>query len=270
MPPKTLKLFPPPAGVQPEGTEIYKELELPRSGGGGTSRPYIFINMVSSLDGNTSVQGKASGIGTAMDRRIMRTLRSKADAVMIGAGTLRAEKLSLGLDAEDAGTNPLAIILSGTGDIPLESNLIRYGHQRILVFLADSVAEAASTRLGHHAEVTRVRTTASGGVDLARAIGMLKTEYGVNRLLVEGGPTLNHALISTRLADEIFITLAPMLLGTCDPETPAILGGPLNEPQNLQLISIYLADDELFLRYALKSEQNPDAGPDPGPLPPKV
>jgi 2,5-diamino-6-(ribosylamino)-4(3H)-pyrimidinone 5'-phosphate reductase len=256
MPAKILKLFPPQAGEQPEGTEIYKELELPRSGGGGMSRPYVLINMVSSLDGNTSLQGKASGIGTAMDRHVMRTLRSKADAVMIGAGTLRAEKLSLGLDAEDANLNPLAVILSSTGDIPLESNLIRYRHQRILVFLADSVAEAASARLGHHAEVTRVRTTASGGVDLAGAIETLKTEYAVNRLLVEGGPTLNHTLISTGLADEIFITLAPTLLGTSDPETPAILDGPLNEPQNLQLVSAYLAGDELFLRYALKSEQN--------------
>ena len=260
MPEKTLKLYPLPAGEQPGNTKIYKDLELPGSGRGGMSRPYVFINMVSSLDGNTSMKGKASGIGTVVDRRVMRTLRSKADAVMIGAGTLRAEKLSLSLDDDDPGPRPLAVILTSTGDVPTESNLVRDERQKVVVFLADSATEAASAHLSHHAEVMRVRTTASGGVDLASAIEILKTQYAVDRLLVEGGPTLNHALISARLADEIFITLAPTLLGTSDPNAPAILDGPLNEPQTLQLLSAYFADNELFLRYALMATQTPEAG----------
>jgi 2,5-diamino-6-(ribosylamino)-4(3H)-pyrimidinone 5'-phosphate reductase len=246
---KPRKLFPLPDGEQPQGAAVYKDLELRRYGRGGMSRPYVFINMVSSLDGNTSVEGKASGLGTAVDRRVMRTLRSKAHAVMIGAGTLRAEKLSLGLDAEDEGPNPLAVILSSTGDIPLERNLVRYGDQKVLVLLADNAGEAADARLGRHAEVIRVRTAASGGVDLASALEVLKRECGVERLLVEGGPTLNHALISAGLADELFITLAPTLLGNAD--ASPILGGPLKESQNLQLRSTYLAHDELFLRYVL-------------------
>lgn len=263
MPEKTLRLFPPQEDPKErtENAEIYKDLELPGSGRGGIIRPYVFINMVSSLDGKTSVEGKASGIGTAVDRRVMRTLRSKADAVMIGAGTLRAEKLSLGLDAEDTGRNPLAVILSSTGDVPLESNLVRYSDQRILVLLADSVAKGASVRLGHHAQVMRVRTTSSGSVDLAGALVVLKSEYGVESLLVEGGPTLNHALISAGLVDETFITLSPALLGKNDTEAPAILNGPLDEPQNLRLISAYLADDELFLRYSLEERAGVFHGP---------
>jgi 2,5-diamino-6-(ribosylamino)-4(3H)-pyrimidinone 5'-phosphate reductase len=259
MPEKTLKLYPLPAREKPGSTEIYKDLELPGSGRGDVSRPYVFINMVSSLDGNTSVKGKASGIGTAVDRRVMRTLRSKVDAVMIGAGTLRAEKLSLGLDAEDTGSNPLAVMLSSTGDIPLE-NLVRYKDQRVLILLSDRANEAASSQLNEHAEVLRVRTTASGSVDLASALEVLRSEYAVHRLLVEGGPTLNHALISACLADDLFITLAPRLLGTGDADAPAILDGPLNDPQNLKLLSAYVANDEFFLRYALTTTQTSEAG----------
>ena len=257
---KRLRLFPPQAGERPESTEVYKNLELPRYGRGGMSRPYVFINMVSSLDGNTSIAGKASGLGTAVDRRVMRTLRSKADAVMIGAGTLRTEKLSLGLDADDTGPSPLAVILSSTGDIPLESNLVRYKNQRILVLLADS---ATSANLRDHAEVIRVRTAAPGGVDLASALEVLKSECAVERLLVEGGPTLNHALISEGLADELFITLAPTLFGKNDANAPAILSSPLEEPQSLRLISAYLADDELFLRYSLVERAGVFRGPGP-------
>ena len=237
--------------MQSKSIEIYESLELPRSGRGGMNRPYIFINMVSSVDGNVTMEGKGSGIGTAADRRVMRTLRSKADAVMIGAGTLRAEKLSLGLDARDAGMSPLAVILSASGDVPLESNLVRYSHQRVLVLLADGAGHAADTRLGRHAEIRRVRTTASGGVDLTSAIEVLKTEFGVDRLLVEGGPTLNHALISESLADELFVTLAPTLVGTSNADAPGLLGKPLDEPRDLHLLSAYLAGDELFLRYSL-------------------
>ena len=251
MPEEALRLYPLPEERHTKGTQVYRDLKLPGSNLSSKRRPYVFINMASSLDGNTSIEGKASGIGTAVDRCVMRTLRSKADAVMIGAGTLRAERLSLGLDAGDADPSPLAVILSSTGDVPIERNLIRYSHQRVLILLDDSVSDAASSRLSDHAEVVRVSAGASGGGGLDSALEVLKNEYAVRRLLVEGGPTLNHALISAGLADELFITLAPTLLGKGDADTPSILGGPLNKPQNLQLISAYLADNELFLRYTL-------------------
>jgi 2,5-diamino-6-(ribosylamino)-4(3H)-pyrimidinone 5'-phosphate reductase len=252
VPGKTLRLYPPPSEELAESAAIYNDLKLPASSRGGESRPYVSINMVSSVDGNAAIEGKASGIGTVADRRVMRTLRSKADAVMIGAGTLRAEKLSLGLDAGDSGQCPLGVILTATGDVPLDSNLIRYGDQEILILLSEHASDVAGASLASKAEVLRVRTTASGRVDLASAIELLKAEHAVDRLLVEGGPTLNHALISEHLADEIFITLAPALYGTSGTNAP-VLGGPMDGPQDLHLLSAYLADDELFLRYSLNT-----------------
>jgi 2,5-diamino-6-(ribosylamino)-4(3H)-pyrimidinone 5'-phosphate reductase len=258
---KTLRLYPLPAREWPEGTAVYKDLELPGPDRDNPTRPYLLINMVSSLDGSATAEGKASGIGTAADRQAMRTLRSKADAVMIGAGTLRAERLSLSLDAEDPGSRPLAVILTNTGDVPLENNLIRDERQKVVVLLADSAGETVSGDLRRYAEVLRVRTTSSGTIDLANAIEILKAEHAVDRLLVEGGPSLNHSLISENLADELFITLAPMLLGENEADAPAILNGSLAEPRDLYLLSAYLIRDELFLRYALKTRQDPDTGP---------
>jgi len=268
MPGKTLRLYPMPAREWPEGTAVYKDLDLPQSAHATRTRPYVFINMVSSVDGKATVEGKASGIGTAADRQVMRTLRSRADAVMIGAGTLRAEKLSLSLDDEDTGPspNPLAVILSNTGNVPLESNLVRDERQKILVLLADSAGEAAARDLGRHATVVRVPPTSAGVIDLANAMQVLKAEHEIHRLLVEGGPTLNHALISENLADELFITLAPMLVGRQDTDAPTILDGSLTETQELHLLSAYLAGDELFRRYALKPGQDPDIGPDQAAL----
>jgi riboflavin biosynthesis pyrimidine reductase len=209
------------------------------------------MNMVTTVDGKTAVGGKASGIGTTADRAVMRTLRSKADAVMIGGGTLRAERLSLSLDADDPRPRPLAVILTGTGEVPLQRNLVRDGRQGVLIILGESADEGVEGRLGGLAEVRRVPNSESGFVDLKESLGMLRSQYKVDRLLVEGGPTLNRALVSADLADELFLPLAPTLLGADAPQAPAILDGALPEPRKLRLLSAYLARGELFLRYAL-------------------
>jgi 2,5-diamino-6-(ribosylamino)-4(3H)-pyrimidinone 5'-phosphate reductase len=208
----------------------------------------VLINMVSSLDGRTTVEGKAARIGGETDREVMRTLRSKADAVMIGAGTLRAERLSLGLD-EPAESQPIAIVLTNTGALPLESHLIRHELQRVLVLVPEDSPEIAAGRLRRHdAEVLRAPTTPGGSIDLEGALQALKAEHAVDLLLVEGGPALNYALISRNLANELYLTLAPKLLGRATSgEAPPILGGPA--PRDLSLVSVHLAGDELFLRY---------------------
>lgn len=213
--------------------------------------PYVVVNMVCSVDGRVSIEGKASGMGDAADRSVMRTLRSKVDAVMIGGGTLRAESLSLGLDSEDTRPVPLAVIVTNTGEVPLESNLIRDARQHVLILLAENAPDLTESRLGHLAEVRRVPVDASGKVDPTTALQIMRSGYGINTLLVEGGPTLNGSLIQARLINELFVTLAPLLTGDTAPGTPSILGRALIEPQTLTLLSAHLAGDELFLRYAL-------------------
>ena len=232
---------------------IYEDLELPPACGHrrASRRPYVLINMVSSLDGRTTVEGKALSIGSETDRQVMRTLRSKADAVMIGANTLRAERLSLGLD-EPARSQPIAVILTNTGNLPLQSNLIRHERQKVLVLVPESCPEEAMRGLSRRSDVLRSPTTRCGAIDIEEALKVLRAEHAVELLLVEGGPTLNHAMISRNLADELFLTLAPKLLGGSRNEALGILKGqPVTpeEPRLVNLLSVHAAGDELFLRY---------------------
>jgi 2,5-diamino-6-(ribosylamino)-4(3H)-pyrimidinone 5'-phosphate reductase len=245
---KILRLYPLPARELQPGT-LYEDLELPPPERDDVSRPYVVINMVSSIDGRTAIGGKASRIGSETDRRVMRTLRSKADAVMIGAGTLRAERLSLGLD--DPGPQPLGVIATRTGDVPLRRNLVVGEGQEVLVITTQRAPENLDDQLAGRARVLRVSATLSGAVDLEEALRALKSRHAVDLLLVEGGPTLNHALISSNLADELFLTLAPKLLGGSLGESFSILNGSALAPRDINLISAHLAGDELFLRYGL-------------------
>jgi 2,5-diamino-6-(ribosylamino)-4(3H)-pyrimidinone 5'-phosphate reductase len=234
---KATRLYPlPPREIPAES--IYEDLALPPSGRREASRPYVIINMVSSVDGKTAIGGKAARIGSQTDRQTMRNLRSHADAVMIGANTLRAEKLSLGIDEPSDKPQPLAIIATTTGDVPLESNLLLGEGQEVLLLSPRELPGYSGSDM-----------------DLGEALNMLKSEHGVDVLLVEGGPTLNYALISRGLADELFLTLAPKLLGPGTSESRTILdGGPLPpETPTPDLLAVHLAGDELFLKYALRT-----------------
>jgi riboflavin-specific deaminase-like protein len=242
---KILRLYPLPAEESP-GEGIYEDLELPAENPRDPSLPYVIINMVSSVDGRIAVEGKSSRIGSETDRQTMRNLRSKADAVMVGAGTLRAEKLTLGLD-EPAGGQPLAVIATRTGDVPLGSNLIVGGHQEVLVL----TTQGSEVRLRESVRVLRVPAAPSGAVHLGEALRILKAEHAVNLLLVEGGPSLNYDLISSNLADELFLTLAPKLLAGTHDETLTILDGPARVTSDVNLLAAHLSGDELFLRYGL-------------------
>src|SRR5918998_1798879 len=124
-----LRLYPEP-GVLSDKGEIYEDLDLP--GLANRRLPYVLINMVSSVDGRSSESGKASGIGGPADRGAMRALRSRVDAVMVGAGTLRAEKLNLGLDEPEA-EQPLAVVVGGAGGLPVLEHLVRPVGQSVIL-----------------------------------------------------------------------------------------------------------------------------------------
>jgi 2,5-diamino-6-(ribosylamino)-4(3H)-pyrimidinone 5'-phosphate reductase len=252
---RILRLYPPPAR---EVCAIYDDLDLQPKGNREGARPYVIINTVSSVDGRTAMGGKAAGLGSGIDRQTMRTLRSRADAVMVGAGTLRAERLNLGLDETDV-PQPLAIIVTGTGDVPLEEHLIVEGGQEVLILLSDGVPKWVVERLHTLAPVLRAPADSAGGVDLEAALRTLKVERGVESLVVEGGPGLNHALISLNLVDELFLTVAPELLGGSADQTLSLLRGPTlpaRDRPTLDLVSIHLSGDELFLRYSLSRTQS--------------
>jgi 2,5-diamino-6-(ribosylamino)-4(3H)-pyrimidinone 5'-phosphate reductase len=245
-----LRLYPLPAREISSGA-IYEDIELPPPRCRDPSMPYVILNVVASLDSRTTIEGKSSGIGSEVDRRAMRTLRSKVDVVMIGANTLRAEKLSLGLDEFSSGPQPIAVIMTATGDVPLQTNLITYGQQEVLVVIGQNTPEDKINRLRERSSVLQVPSAASGGVDLEKTLEALRTERGVELVLVEGGPSLNHALIAANLADELFVTLAPKLLGGTADESPGILSGPALVARDIILVSAHLSGNELFLRYGL-------------------
>jgi riboflavin biosynthesis pyrimidine reductase len=214
-------------------------------------RPFVFVNMVATADGRAAVDGRTQALGGDADLELLLELRAIADAVLIGTGTLRAEgyarlvggperrarRTAAGL-AED----PPAVLLSRRFDIPWEAGLFQAPDQPVLVYAGPNAGEPPPTPAS--VEVVRLDDPTP-----AAALADLRAR-GVRALLCEGGPTLNRALVAEGLADELFLTIAPLLTG--DPSEPTILtGAKLPEPAPLELVWTLGAGSELFLRYRL-------------------
>jgi 5-amino-6-(5-phosphoribosylamino)uracil reductase len=212
-------------------------------------RPFVATNFAATVDGRATIDGVSGPIGSSADTEMLARLRTRFDAVMIGAGTMRAERYGRVVgDREQRerreqiglSPDPLMVIVSGRLDLPWDAPLFTAGAGRVLVFTAseaDPPETATSLRLVRH----------EGAVEPARALQQLRDEHDVRALLCEGGPHLHGQLWAAGLVDELFLTTAPRLTGA---EAPRILEGEA-QPGNTELELAWLLeqDGELFSRY---------------------
>ena len=244
----------------------FEELAFPSEGvefvvndlGEKAHRPYIVFNMVSSIDGKaTTYKGQLLGLGSSPDRNLMKRLRSQVDGVLAGSGTLRQDAFIPTLPSEllderqknFSQPQPLGIVISNSGDLPCDHRFWDAGKDLRIVLLGENTAVEAW--LEKKAQIFRC-SSKNNHIDLKKVLVMLYEHLGIKRLLVEGGATLNHALISQGLADEFFLTLAPHIVG--GNSNTSIVGGldygfGGSELLKLKLRSIYHHESELFLRY---------------------
>jgi riboflavin-specific deaminase-like protein len=215
-------------------------------------RPYLGINMVSSLDGKATLDWRTRGLSTDVDRQLFHHLRTQADAVMVGAGTARAERYGrmtkndeLRQKRANEGLVPdaLAVVVSGRLNLPPDLPLLNDAEQTVVI------ATASDEELpGVNGGVEYART----GDDLPRLLAYLHEEHGVRSILCEGGPTLNSHLFAANLVDELFLTLTPKVIGGASALT-IVAGRELVEPPEPALVSVAEHEGELYTRWRFRA-----------------
>lgn len=223
------------------------------------ARPFVYINMAMTADGKITSAGREYPRFTSdLDRRTMDRLRAEADAVVVGAGTLRADDPPLHVrDAEMRAYRdslgkpapPLRVVVTASGSIERSRRFFsdEEGGQRI-VATVEGLDAARLAELKARAEVWQLGREE---VDLALLLDRLGGR-GVRRLLLEGGGDLNWRFVRGGLVDELYLTIAPVLLG--GREAPTLLEGcgfPMKEQRRLRLLELRREGDEIYCRYEL-------------------
>ena len=240
--------------------------------------PYVIGNFVSTLDGVVSFEipgesggGDISGFNEA-DRFIMGLLRASADAVIVGAGTLREVASGHLWRAEyvypEASelyaqyrqgvlrklAQPLNVIVSGSGTVDLQRTVFRTDAVKTLIVTLPKGAELLAK---NGVALTTAEVRAIEGVDGKLApssiLKLLRDEFGVKILLHEGGPALFGDFVAHGCVDELFLTVAPQFAGRdAKRERPGIVAGAEFLPQTapwLKLLSVKQSANHLYLRY---------------------
>ncbi len=206
------QLLPEPAAVEVAALVASADLRALA----GEDRPYTVANFISSADGRAAFHGRSGALGDPADRDLFHGLREQVDAVFAGTGTLRAERYGpLVRDPEgrrrreQAGRSPepLACVVTRSGEVPSDIPLFTSPESQIVLF------SSVPVDLGECKAQVELVQLDPAELTLTTVLGRLRSDFGVASLLCEGGPTVFGALLQERLVDELFLTIAPKLVG---------------------------------------------------------
>ena len=226
-----------------ELASLHRDLEAPPVHEG---RPHVALNFVMTADGRVTHNGRAE-IGTRTDRALLFHLRSLADAVMIGAGTLRVDPFAPSVKGRDR--QPLAVVVSRTCELPLGNRFFAHPGERLV---ATTSSAAPSAVAAVRAAGAQVEAFGAADVDLGRLLGSLR-DRGVRFLLCEGGPMLAGQLLALRSVDELFLTRATLI--TAEPDARRLFeGSPPPGTVRVERVSLHEHDGELYERSLVRYE----------------
>lgn len=209
----------------------------------------VRANMVASLDGAVTVEGRSGPMSGDADRRVFRILRALSDVVLVGAGTARCEDYGpvrvppelAGLrEGRDAAAT--LVVVTRTADLDPSARMFSVPGSRPVVLTCRA---APPSRVAALREVAEVVATGEHDVDLPESLAQL-ADRGWTRILCEGGPSLLGTLAAADLVDELTLTLAPLVVTG---DAGRITVGPGVAPQGYALAGLLAADDVLLAHY---------------------
>jgi riboflavin biosynthesis pyrimidine reductase len=243
------------------------------------ARPFVIANFVSTLDGVVSYELKGKSGGSTIsgsdpaDRFIMGLLRASADAIVVGAGTLRdvsAKSLwtpeyvypdaknmyaEYRVSAQRKPEYPLLVIVSGSGQLELNRAIFQTPAMRTVVITTSAGRDQLTSRGAEtlNSMEIHVLDSSNGSIAPLAILKLLQSQFGVKTVLHEGGPTLFGQFLAAEAVDELFLTLSPQIAGRKgDATRPGVAQGVEFAPDSapwFQMVSAKQSAAYLYLRY---------------------
>jgi len=215
-------------------------------------RPHVLMMSEITADGKLTLKKGSSSkiLMKYMDPAteiLLHETRASFDAIMVGANTIRIDNSFLTVRLVE-GKSPIRVIPTSMADIPPSANVLSPGAPTIIAVSERAPADRVNAIRARGAEVV---CAGKEHVELPTLMRILSTSWGVKKLMIEGGPTLNWHMLHHRLVDEIRLIHLPFIVGGSD--TPSLVGGMHIETEEemirLILKNHYLCGTNLVTEY---------------------
>ncbi|MEM2918643.1 MAG: 2,5-diamino-6-(ribosylamino)-4(3H)-pyrimidinone 5'-phosphate reductase [Candidatus Altiarchaeota archaeon] len=202
----------------------------------------IILNAAMSLDGKIGKSGERIRLSNDLDKKRVHEMRSDVDAIMVGINTILNDNPKLTAHYSEKKKNPIRIVVDSDARTPLNANVMNISEARTIIAVSQKASDVRLRDLQKNgAEVIKAGISE---VDLNLLIDKLKRQ-GIKKILLEGGGILNHAMLSLGLVDEIYITIAPRILGS----GINLINGSLEKEILLKLEGIIQLNDQVVFHY---------------------
>jgi riboflavin-specific deaminase-like protein len=221
--------------------------------------PFLLVNMAMTADGKIATANRAvSSFGSRRDQEHLLQLRATADAVMGGARTADLNAINMGpgpakyrrlrLRRGLAEFN-LRVIVSGSGTLNPGAEVFRHRFSPIIILTTGRASAGRLKKL--RAVATEVKICGTSEINFPRALRWLRKQWGIKRLLCEGGGELNDALFRAGLVNQLHLTVCPKVFGgrTAPTIVDGLGAGSLARAAQLELESARRQGNEMFLVY---------------------
>ena len=234
---------------------LYHRLTFPLE----AKKPYFYANFVATLDGKVQVLKDTEGywpLGSKLDYETLIELRTYADCLIHGKTTALGHPTLRSLSKDsfqqlrkaNGQTDPFVYIAVANHPTDELAPKLTSDNDNVTTIIVTSEQAVVSDTLSKATEVVRL---GKSSVDLSLLPDFL-SKRGLKTILVEGGPTLMGSFFEKGLIDEVFLTIAPKVIGDEEGHTLTMVEGFLFPPEHVpsfNLISVKQEGDELFLRY---------------------
>ena len=217
-------------------------------------RPYVILNAAMTLDGKIATATGSSNISGKKDLERVHQIRKECDAIMVGIGTVIADDPRLTVHKIDAKPedNPVRVVVDSKCRTPVDARITNSDAKTIIAGANEYKEDYMQTDTYKTLKERGVKFFFSGDkrVDLKALMNYLHEE-GIEKLMLEGGATLNFSMIKAGLIDEISICVAPMIVGGADAKTFFDGEGfdTMDEAVRLELKDSFTLDKDLILNY---------------------
>ena len=224
------------------------------------NRPFVVAHFAMTVDGKISTRELTPALFTSpADKSRLQEIRAGADAIMAGRGTVATDSMSMGLSREDLRKKrvvkglppvPLRVIISNAGKLDPAWKVFKYQESPLVVFSTQKMPVGLRARVAQKAELFLFSDPI---VNLVTTLEILRREFGVKRLVCEGGGTLLRSLATLDLVDAVFLTIAPVIFGgRLAPTLTGLPGNFLEPPRDFEIVGKSDSEGECFLEFRRK------------------